>query len=83
MQIYVHASIIPFYLHGLTLILAWISNQMPSKVLDEITYTFLNFIYPPVCNGCNYLSMLGSKLNHVSKEGPKIQQHNAYGWLHK
>ena len=35
-----------FYLHGLTLIPAWISNHMPSKVWDEITYPFLNF------NGC-------------------------------
>ena len=46
---------------------------MPSKVWDEITYPFLNF------NGCtievyewisNYLSILGSKLNHSSKRGP-------------
>ena len=29
---------IPFYLHGLTLILAWISNHLPGKVCDEITY---------------------------------------------
>ena len=33
----------PFYLHGLTLIPAWISNHMPVKVWDEITYPFLNF----------------------------------------
>ena len=36
----------PFYQHGLTLISAWISNYMPNKVWDEITYPFLNF------NGC-------------------------------
>ena len=36
----------PFYQHGLTLILASISNHMPSKVWDEITYPFINF------NGC-------------------------------
>ena len=36
----------PFYLHGLTLIPAWISNYMPGKVWGEITYPFLNF------NGC-------------------------------
>ena len=36
----------PFYLHGLTLIPAWISNHMPGKVWGEITYPFLNF------NGC-------------------------------
>ena len=35
-----------FYLHGLTLIPAWISNHAPCKVWDEITYPFLNF------NGC-------------------------------
>ena len=32
-----------FYYHGLTLIPAWISNHMLSKVWDEITYLFLNF----------------------------------------
>ena len=31
------------YWHGLTLIRAWISNQMPIKVWDEITYLFSNF----------------------------------------
>ena len=36
----------PFYWHGLTLIPAWISNHLPGKVWDEITYPFLNF------NGC-------------------------------
>ena len=35
-----------FYLHGLTLIPAWISNRMPCKVWDEIIYSFLNL------NGC-------------------------------
>ena len=35
-----------FYLHGLTLIPAWISNHIHYKVWDEITYPFLNF------NGC-------------------------------
>ena len=33
----------PFYLHGLTLILAWISNHMPNKVWEEITYPFPKF----------------------------------------
>ena len=32
-----------FYLHGLTLIAAWKSNHMTSKVWDEFTYPFLNF----------------------------------------
>ena len=33
----------PIYLHRLTLITARISNYMPRKVWDEITYSFLNF----------------------------------------
>ena len=33
----------PFYQYGLTLIPAWISNHMPSKVWDWVTYPFLNF----------------------------------------
>ena len=33
----------PFYYHGLTLIPAWITNHLPGKVWDEITYPFLNF----------------------------------------
>ena len=52
---------------------AWISNQMPSKVRGEITYPFPNFngqVHPTLYNGCNYLSMLGLKLNNVSKRGP-------------
>ena len=36
----------PFYLHGLTLIPAWICNHIQYKVWDEITYPFLNL------NGC-------------------------------
>ena len=36
----------PFYLLGWTLIPAWISNYIHYKLLDEITYPFLNF------NGC-------------------------------
>ena len=42
---------------------------MPSKMWDEITYPFLNFNGATLYNGCNYLSMLGLKLNHVSKRG--------------
>ena len=33
----------PFYEYGLTLILAWISNHMPGKVWDGITYSFPSF----------------------------------------
>ena len=38
---------------------------MPCNVWDGITYPFINF------NGCNYVSMLGLKLIHVSKRGYK------------
>ena len=74
----------PFYKHDLTLIPACISNHTPSKVWDRITYPFLNFngctveVYEWISNfiphfGCNYLSMLGLKLIHVSKRGPRSQ----------
>ena len=33
----------PFYLQGLTLIPAWISNYIHYKMWGEITYPFLNF----------------------------------------
>ena len=33
----------PFYEHGLTLILAWISNYIHYKEWDKIIYPFLNF----------------------------------------
>ena len=39
----IHNTSGPFYKHGLTLIPAWISNCTHKKVLDEITYPFLNF----------------------------------------
>ena len=58
------------------------SNHMPSKVWDEIAYPFINFnvctveveVWIPY-NGFNYLhvSMLGTKLTHVSKRGPWIK----------
>ena len=31
--------------------------------------------HPTVYNGCNYLSMLGLQLNHVSKRGPRPLTH--------
>ena len=42
-EFYLLSSSGPFYSHGLTLIPAWISNHMPSKMWDEIIYPFLNF----------------------------------------
>ena len=50
--------------HGLT-ISAWINNYKHYRMWDEITYPFPNFI-----GVCDYLSILGLKLNHVSKSGP-------------
>ena len=38
----------PFYQHGLTLISAWISNYISSKVWEEITYPFQNISRTPV-----------------------------------
>ena len=38
-EIYLIDTWVPFYLHGLTLIPAWISNYMYNKVGDEITCT--------------------------------------------
>ena len=74
----------PFYQHGLTLIPAWISNHIPSKVWDEIAYPFPNFngrtldVWELIsnftlCNGCNHLSMLGLKLIHVNIRGPRSE----------
>ena len=56
---------------------AWISNYIHNNAWDEITYPFLNFNgaivedYEWISNyqACNYLSMLGLKLNRVSKSG--------------
>ena len=42
-NIYELHSWAPFYLHGLTLISAWISNYIHYNIWDEITYPFLNF----------------------------------------
>ena len=70
----------PLYLHGLTLIPAWIRNHMPSKMWDEITYPFPNFngSTVEVCEWISYFIphiIMGVitypcrlfKLNHVSK----------------
>ena len=55
---------------------------MPSHVWNDITYPFTNLavhrtplgldqsFHHTLYNGCNYLSILGLKLIHVSKEGP-------------
>ena len=38
----------PFYTHGLTLIPAWKSNHIPSKVWEEITHPFLTSTVAPL-----------------------------------
>ena len=60
---------------------------MPSKVWDEISYPIpkLQWLHiwglamnmefrPTINNGCNYLSMLGLQLIHVSKRGSRTLQ---------
>ena len=56
------------------LFLTWISNYIHCKVWDEIIYPFPNFngFHPTLYWIWNYLSMLWSKLNHVSKRGPCV-----------
>ena len=55
-------------------------NHIPNKVWVEITNTLQNFngstievwngqFHPTFHNECNYVSMLGSKLSHVSRKG--------------
>ena len=73
-----------FYQQRLTLIPAWISNYTHCNMCDEIIHPFLNLngatveVYKCISNfiphftgACDYLSMLGLKLNHVSKSGPR------------
>ena len=71
----------PFHLYGLTLIPSWIGNYIHYIVWSEITYPFPNCNggtvevwewindFNPYFT-CDYLSMLGLKLIHVSKEVP-------------
>ena len=43
------------------------------------THTYHHFTHPTLYNGCDYLSMLGLKLIHVSKRGPRaIRQCQVY-----
>ena len=79
------------YIYGLTVIPVWISNYIHCKVWDEITYPFLNFngcnhrslgmdklFHLTLYQACNYLSMHGLKLNHVSKRGPRCIVYGMY-----
>ena len=65
----------PCYLHGLTLIPAWLSNCIPHKVWDEITHPFSNFngkvISSHTLLECDCISILGSKSIRTRKRGPR------------
>ena len=63
------------YYCGLTLMPACISSRIPSKVWGEIIYLYPNFNGANISHltlswACDYLCMLGLKLNHVNKRGP-------------
>ena len=62
----------------------WISNHKPSKVWGDITFqTCTAEAWEWISNfhdGCNYLSMLGLKLNHVSKRGHRNVSPKAH-WI--
>ena len=66
----------PLLLTWFNLIPAWMSNHMPNKVWwNYISIPKLQWCTPlsiliPYLITCNYLSMPGSKLNHISKRGP-------------
>ena len=75
---------------------AWINVSIHYKVWDEITYPFPNFNdatveirelisnFTPFYCGYDCLSMLGIKLNHVCKRGPRqmlrshMKSHNSF-----
>ena len=63
----------PFYLHGLTLIPAWISNCIHDRVWDEIINPSPNFKGTTIQVwdwACYYSSTLWLKLIRVNKGGP-------------
>ena len=78
-----HWLLLHLYQHGLTLIPAWISNYTHYNRWNGITYPFLNFngcaveVKELINNSIPHfvkdvirnVSMLGLKLNHVSKRG--------------
>ena len=73
----VHLRLVPVYM-GLTG--EWLSNRKRSKICDEISIQFHHWslgmdklYHHALCNGCNYisLSLVGLKVIHISKIGPK------------
>ena len=76
--------------HGITLIPPWISNLMPCKVWDEITYPFPNFngatveVWGCISNFTPHVimdviteSIMGLKLNNINKP----QEENWGDWV--
>ena len=53
----------------------WQNYSFISKLqrLHRRFFGMNDYFHPTLCNGCNYLSMLGLKVNHVSERGPRIQ----------
>ena len=70
----------PLYQYALTVIPSCISNYILYGEWDEIIYPLPNvngctigmdkLFHLTLHNGCNYLSMLGLKWNHISKKWP-------------
>ena len=67
--------------YGLTLIPAWICNYSLLKCETKLHNHFQTSMAAPLkfgngqvtLKGCNYISMLGLKLIHVIKRGPRLQ----------
>ena len=62
----------------------WISNHLPSNVWDEIIYPYPNLngatveVWEWMSYFISHFVMDGLKLNHVSKKGPRISNHQAW-----
>ena len=76
------------YLHSITLIRACICNHMSTKICNKITNPFPNIRewiskFIALHNACDYLFMLGIKLNHVIKYplAHRVSQALIYSWL--
>ena len=51
-------------------LLTWIKNYISSKVWVKFSLSLgMDTFHPTLYDGCDYLSMLGFELNHISKEG--------------
>ena len=64
----------PFYRHGLTLVTAWISYQIPCKVCYEVTYPFPNSI----CCIFEVWEWIGNFISHFIMD---IIAFPGWGWI--